>query len=145
MSRKPKPCIECGELTFSQKEEPRCRTHAMRLRIKRTGTVEEYRREHHLKKKYGMTAVDFQNEWDACNGLCSICETQMIMPEYSRGQKLHAACVDHDHDSGKFRGLLCNACNKAIGLLQDNPDVISKAWRYLSGKKDGKYSCYCGC
>jgi hypothetical protein len=40
-------------------------------------------------------------------------------------------CVDHDHATGRVRGLLCAACNAALGLLQDNPRVILSAADYL--------------
>jgi len=39
--------------------------------------------------------------------------------------------VDHDHSTGKFRGLLCNPCNKALGFFRDNPEVLESAARYI--------------
>lgn len=40
-------------------------------------------------------------------------------------------CFDHNHITGQFRGMLCSRCNSAIGLLQDNPELIRKAAEYL--------------
>ncbi len=40
-------------------------------------------------------------------------------------------CVDHDHETGKVRGLLCQDCNKALGLFHDNPDYTAGATEYL--------------
>jgi hypothetical protein len=44
---------------------------------------------------------------------------------------LHHLCVDHDHRSGAVRGLLCNACNTALGLLGEQPDRFREAAKYL--------------
>ena len=41
--------------------------------------------------------------------------------------------VDHDHKTGKIRGLLCSSCNKALGFLQDSPILALAAYRYLKG------------
>lgn len=40
-------------------------------------------------------------------------------------------CFDHDHNSGKFRGWLCNSCNVALGLVRDNPETLLKMIEYL--------------
>lgn len=44
-------------------------------------------------------------------------------------------CIDHDHKTGKIRGLLCGFCNKAIGLLKENINILRNAIHYLE-KKD---------
>lgn len=64
--------------------------------------------------------------YDSQMGLCSICQK----PECNI--KL---AVDHDHETGKVRGLLCKRCNMAIGLLDDDPHVVTRAALYLKGIK----------
>ncbi|MCZ2397864.1 MAG: endonuclease VII domain-containing protein [Chitinophagales bacterium] len=39
--------------------------------------------------------------------------------------------VDHDHKTGNLQGLLCNGCNKGLGLFKDNPEILNKAKEYL--------------
>lgn len=70
-------------------------------------------------KKYGLDLESYNNIFDKQQGACKIC-----------GDKINL-CVDHDHKTGKIRGLLCNACNKGIGYMKDNPDILEKAILYL--------------
>jgi len=49
--------------------------------------------------------------------------------------KNKALAVDHDHETDKNRGLLCGLCNKAIGLLQDDPIIIEAALEYVKSYK----------
>jgi protein-arginine kinase activator protein McsA len=62
--------------------------------------------------------------FDAQNGQCAICKKV-------QARTLH---VDHCHNSSKVRGLLCQKCNMAIGLFNDNSDLLKKAIKYLSKK-----------
>lgn len=68
-----------------------------------------------LKTAYGITLDDYDRLHAAQSGKCWICET----PETSTGT-LH---VDHCHDTGEVRGLLCGNCNRALGLIQSRGDV----------------------
>jgi len=69
-------------------------------------------------------------EYDAIlvkqGGVCAIC-ARIPLPD----KLLH---VDHDHGTGVVRGLLCQQCNHAIGLLGDNPSTLRAAVQYLSVK-----------
>lgn len=80
-------------------------------------------------KKYGHVAVsmspedlvDFYKQHNHCCDICNVPEA-----ECSRGLAL-----DHDHQTGAFRGLICNNCNRGLGLLGDNISSISKVVDYL--------------
>lgn len=76
-----------------------------------------------LDKKYGMTPEDWDRLHDEQLGRCPICLRTLA--------EVGSIHIDHDHTTGKIRGLLCNCCNMGIGQLQDSPDVIRRALQYL--------------
>jgi len=88
-------------------------------------------RKWNLNKKYGLTIEDFEMYWFAQMGKCFICRQNMSMPKKGRGQSLDTAVMDHDHATGKFRGLLCNGCNKGLGLFKDSITILNNAIKYL--------------
>jgi hypothetical protein len=100
-------------------------------------TREEVQRkswERNLKINYKMSPDDFNKLWKAQDGKCAICQIDL----QPRGRKLDAVSVDHNHDTGEVRGLLCRACNHGIGCLKDSPKVLKAAATYLIEK--GHYS-----
>jgi hypothetical protein len=74
-----------------------------------------------IRSRYGISKKEYEDISFCQLGLCAIC---LIKPK----GKLH---VDHDHQTGKIRGLLCGSCNRALGLMKDNVDFLSKAIEYL--------------
>lgn len=85
----------------------------------------EARRESHYKRTYGMTIADYDRMVVEQDGKCAICETTTNLGRYGR---FH---IDHDHKTGKVRGLLCHRCNRGIGLLKDDPAILDAAACYL--------------
>lgn len=75
-----------------------------------------------MKWQYGITPEQYDEMFDKQKGTCAICGHS---PE---GRRLD---VDHCHRSGEVRGLLCNKCNQAIGLFNDEPNLIERALEYL--------------
>lgn len=86
-------------------------------------------RERRLVREYGLSLAEKQAMEDAQGGGCAICgrKPDLERPRTVRGT-LH---VDHDHNTGRVRGLLCNFCNVAIGMFDDNPETISIAAQYV--------------
>ena len=97
-------------------------------------TSKEVRRRSWLKKKFGITLLDFEWLWDHQKGLCAVCDARL--EERSGGFAL-----DHDHATGKVRGLLCNPCNLTEGLIKrigKNPqDFADRLSRYLNSPPGG--------
>ena len=84
-----------------------------------------------LKKEYGITEKDYDRMYMEQLGVCAICEK----PETRQLKgKTTLLCVDHDHETGKVRGLLCHRCNTVIGMFTDT-DLLDSAKRYLIERK----------
>jgi hypothetical protein len=77
----------------------------------------------HNYKQYGLSLERYEEMFEEQNGLCAICEN----PD-STGRLLG---VDHDHESGTIRGLLCSNCNTALGLVKEDPEILSRMIDYL--------------
>ena len=77
-----------------------------------------------LRDRYGMTVAEYDGLLHSQGGVCAICETDT---PGGRG-RFH---VDHCHESGKIRGLLCNDCNVGIGRLADDALRCIQAAKYL--------------
>jgi hypothetical protein len=82
-------------------------------------------RKAHLKRMFNITLDDYNKLSDSQNHKCAICKQEEI---YYRNKVL---CVDHDHNTGEIRGLLCNTCNRALGLLKDDKQLLINALKYL--------------
>lgn len=90
----------------------------------------EYMRGYDLNKTYGISVDDFNQISESQNHQCAICK-KTAKEKIKVGKKKYL-CVDHCHDSGKVRGLLCDQCNRAIGLLKEDLQLFTNAIEYLS-------------
>lgn len=82
-----------------------------------------------LKVKYGINEEQWWEIFDKQGGCCAICEERETS-RHSSGTVFRMS-VDHCHTTGKIRGILCNNCNRAVGLLKDNAQLLRKAADYL--------------
>lgn len=87
------------------------------------------KREWHLKTTFGISVDDYNRMFDEQNGCCNICLKHQIT------FKIRLA-VDHDHVTGKIRGLLCEACNTSLGKFEDSIDNLERALQYLKKHKE---------
>lgn len=76
-----------------------------------------------LKHKYKITAEEYYQLGETYNWCCAICR-QNVLKE--------TLAIDHDHKTGKVRGLLCRSCNHGLGNFKDNPKLLERASGYIS-------------
>lgn len=88
--------------------------------------TKEYDLELHMKRQYGLGFVEYNKMLEKQNGVCAICNST---PPNHHKKRLN---IDHCHTTGRVRGLLCDACNRALGLLKDSPELMLKAISYLA-------------
>ncbi len=84
-----------------------------------------------LLGKFGLTPEEYDELLAAQNGLCAICGRPERAAKKSTG-KPYFLSVDHDHETGRVRGLLCRTCNSAIGMLEDDQELFRAAIAYLA-------------
>lgn len=77
-------------------------------------------------KAYGLTEKAYAALLAAQCGECAICRAPCA--QFKRGEPLH---VDHDHETGQVRGLLCSPCNLTLGHFNDDPERLERAAEYL--------------
>ena len=88
----------------------------------------EYDKDKKLKKSYGISYAEYVRMLEAQNGMCAICGTD----DTGKRKAFH---VDHCHETGEVRGLLCGNCNSGIGNLRDDVGLLQRAIEYLTGFK----------
>lgn len=84
-----------------------------------------------LKSKYGMTPAEYDAMFAQQGGVCAICKRPETRRGGRKGNTLLRLSVDHDHNTGIIRGLLCGDCNRAIGSLGEDQDRLTAAIEYL--------------
>lgn len=88
-----------------------------------------------LETKFKISIDEFSAILERQNHACAICKNPVIVAPKGRGSR-EAACLDHNHETGAVRGILCNACNTALGLLGDNAETVQQASEYLRKHED---------
>jgi len=82
-----------------------------------------YQKNYHLTHKYGLTIEEFQTKLDEQSNVCAVCKQP--------NQTEKRLAVDHCHETNKIRDLLCYKCNGALGLVNDNIELLLKLIEYL--------------
>jgi len=106
-------CYECKKIRQQQ------------YRIKYPDRYLKYYKTSNRRKNYNLEPHEYDKLIQDANNLCMICKSPP-------GRK--SLNIDHDHKTGKVRGLLCHGCNTAIGLMKDDVNILTKAIKYLKRK-----------
>ena len=117
----------------AQEQREYKRRNPVKVRVYRSRVSKEknaHRTRVNQWKKYGITEADFERMKVEQGEVCKICGG----PPNGKGT-FH---VDHDHKTGKIRGLLCHKCNTALGLFNDDPSLMAKAAEYVQYVQEGR-------
>ena len=124
------PQRSCGCIRYDRSQFKRTKGYEKALNWRRNNadSVRCSQRKFKLKLHYGLTIAQYESMLLAQGNLCAVCgET---LPE-KEGSSNGFPPVDHDHITGKPRGVVHGTCNKALGLLKDNPNVLRRAADYI--------------
>ena len=133
-----KKCTKCGRIKLSTEFSKRSDSNKLRSNCKKCVTKSNLTRYHNggkelqaararkaLLKKYEITEEFYEEERKAQDYRCKICG------KHESNQKHGKLYIEHCHDTGLYRGLLCNSCNTGLGAFQDNIDTMLKAAEYV--------------
>jgi hypothetical protein len=110
-------------------EKHREKRLAHQRELRKTDKYKERMRDYHLRKKYNLDILFFEERRRIQNNKCAICEKEFI--------DTHKIYVDHNHKTGKFRGLLCPNCNTLLGRLElVGEEGLKRAQLYLDWHKN---------
>lgn len=90
-----------------------------------------YSRIEQMYRRFDIRPSDFEFMLQSQGSRCGICQSDD--PGKSNTGKTKGWCVDHDHSTGQIRGILCDRCNRGIGLLGDSLEGLERAVQYLTG------------
>ena len=133
-----KECSKCNEtkqLTEFNKSSKtkdgrrqQCRNCEKEYRMSKD--IKQQRYERDLLNKYGLTIDSYNTMFTEQKGCCKVCSIH-------QSKLKRPLAVDHNHNTGEVRGLLCDRCNRALGLFGDSPFLLESALEYL--KEEGHY------
>ena len=113
---------------------PRCKKKDVKRRYKAAEywKLSKYKERNHierLKREYGLSKDRYDQILEQQGGTCAICkDTEILKREL--GERSHLV-IDHNHLTGEMRGLLCHACNRALGVFHDDLSMIRSCLSYL--------------
>lgn len=117
-------CKDCGSTSRALKAPgPRCATcHRARKKAQKEASWARG-----IKERYGITPEQYWALYEAQGGACQLCRRAT--------GKVKRLAVDHDHETGYVRGLLCGPCNKLLGHMRDDAAMAYRVYDYLAGNE----------
>lgn len=130
-------CTGCGKRKrrasfIGSKSRQPCKSCDRKAKRKVTAEGGRPKQAHHLRK-YGLTREDYAEMLAAQDGVCALCDNPETM---TREGAVRLLAVDHDHETGAVRALLCARCNAGLGNFDDDPVALRAAALYLEEHKE---------
>lgn len=120
----PKKRVYTEEQKERSREAQRKRRAKNPERVRELGRASEKRRRY---RRYGISEEGYNVLWETQEKCCAICKTK-------ENSSLRAWHVDHCHENGKVRGILCHHCNLLLGNARDNTNILEQAIQYLENR-----------
>lgn len=129
--------------TYYQEHKKECGEYAKEYHQKHKKKKNEYNKKYYaekpqrsiynynLKRSFGITIDDYDRIFEKQGGVCAICGNRETIKNRWGTKRLS---VDHDHETGEVRGLLCRKCNAGLGFFEDKIDNLNSAIDYLKDK-----------
>ena len=137
MDTKIKPCPVCQTT-----EHPKAQSKGFLCKPCASNRANQWNRDNpdqlrnrHIKKTYGLSYEEYQEMFDKYDGTCWVCREPEI-DKHAKTGAIKSLAVDHNHHTGKVRGLLCRRCNVSLGLLRDSTEILNNMITYME-KYDG--------
>ena len=133
-------CSKCGSTKIIMSNRASrcvpCHNRSARERYEQSEVRRANLRRSHLRRRYGASLEDLERILDEQGGCCAICRQPWRACVPAKRARYESTffqhlCIDHDHRNGNVRGLLCNACNAAIGFFEEDVARLASAARYL--------------
>ena len=123
-------CSACGEWKLPS-EYNKNKSQKSGLHYSCRSCAKKHVRKYNLPSKYGITLEKYDSLLAEQLSKCAICEKQLVDGSDNYDKR---PVIDHNHKTGEVRGILCKSCNRALGLLGDNPDTMFRGFTYLQDK-----------
>lgn len=124
-------CKECANAAYKawRESNPESFRAAQRRFHERNPNAD---RDKHLRRKYGINSAQYDALLESQGGVCALCrKDESVVRRAKSGRE--SLAVDHCHETGRVRGLLCFKCNTALGVFNDDPERLRAAIAYLDG------------
>lgn len=125
-----KEIIQAQRKAFQVRHKERL-SKERREKYKKDSSLQLKLKEINYTLKYNISLEEVAEMMDEQKGCCAICKESLVNPEDKKSFK-----VDHDHNTGKVRGLLCNMCNLLLGHAYDNIETLKSAITYLENSNE---------
>lgn len=122
-----KKCFSVESKIYNSKPEVKESTRNRQKKYHAQPDVKILKENYRLRVKYGLTIEGKEQMLESQGNRCEICRDRLPVKE---------AYVDHDHETDKVRGILCNHCNRGLGGFKDNLETIGSAVKYIERFKD---------